>query len=170
MKARKLWVVGAAGLVAACSPVLVNVPVAGPPAALRQLEGEWVGQYSGAAGGREGGLLFRLEAGEKTATGEVWMNLRSQEPLNYPGSAPAIIHETDPLVIRFVWIEDDFVSGTLELYRDPVTDNILMTTFRGRVDDDEIKGTFVTENKTTGAISSGTWSAKRVVRVSDDQW
>jgi hypothetical protein len=171
MKIRsKIPTLAAAGLVAACSAALVNVPVAGPPAALRQLEGEWAGEYSGGPYGREGGLLFQLETGEKVAAGEVWMN-RRQPNFNYPGSAPSmnvpLDAPTTPLAIRFVWIEEDLVTGTLELYRDPETDHILLTTFRGRVEGDEISGTFVTEDKSTGGMSAGVWSAKRVAHPSE---
>jgi hypothetical protein len=161
MKAwRRSSPIAAAVLAAACSPVLVNVPVTGPPPALRQLEGEWVGEYSGGPEGREGGLVFELATGEKVASGDVWMSSNPPGTRPYQGSAseaPAVT----PLTIRFVWIEDDFVSGTLELYRDPETDHILLTTFRGRIDDGSIEGTFVTENKTTGQLTSGHWSAKR---------
>jgi hypothetical protein len=146
-----------AGLVAACAPLPATVPVAGPPSALRQLEGEWVGEYSRGVGDREGGLYFRLAAGDEVALGDVWMNLRGQGPPPYQISSPAV----SPLAIRFVWIEEDFVSGTLEPYEDPETKCILLTTFRGRLERDLISGTFVTENKTTGQMTSGIWSAKR---------
>lgn len=156
----KLPLLTAAGLLAACAPTLVNVPVAGPPAAIRQLEGEWLGEYSLGPAGREGGLHFKLATGDKTASGEVWMNPRGPINAPYQGSAPSF--NATPLMIRFVWIEEDVVTGTLDMYRDPVTDNILLTTFRGRVGKNAIKGTFVTENKTTGEMTSGVWSAKRV--------
>jgi hypothetical protein len=161
---RKLSVLIAAGLVSGCAHHLANVPVVGPAPAIRQLEGEWVGEYWRGASGREGALYFELAVGEKIASGDVWMNLQGQgPPPRYQGSAPVANAAAKPLTIRFVWIEENFVSGTLEMYRDPVTDNILLTTFRGRVENGAIKGTFVTENKTTGAITSGDWSARRVV-------
>jgi hypothetical protein len=166
----RISILAAAGLLAACSAVLVNVPVAGPPTALRQLEGEWFGEYSGGPGGREGGLVFKLETGEKVAAGEVWMNTRGPN-VNYPGSAPSMAMPTQsvvaPIPIRFVWIEENMVTGTLDLYRDPETDHILLTTFRGRVEGDVISGTFVTEDKNSGAMTSGAWSAKRVARSSE---
>jgi hypothetical protein len=160
---RKIPVLVAAGLVSACAHHLANVPVVGPAPAIRQLEGEWVGEYSRGPSGREGGLYFEPAVGEKIASGDVWMNPQGQGRPPYQGSATTANVATNPLTIRFVWIEENFVSGTLEMYRDPVTDNILLTTFRGRVEKDAIKGTFVTENKTTGAITSGEWSARRVV-------
>jgi hypothetical protein len=160
----------AASLFSACSAVVANVPVAGPSAALRQLEGEWFGEYSGGSGGREGGLVFKLETGEKVAAGEVWMNTRGRG-MNYPGSAPAMPLPAAglvmPIAIRFVWIEENLVTGTLDLYRDPETDHILLTTFRGRVDGDSITGTFVTEDRNSGALTSGVWSARRVTRPSE---
>lgn len=153
-----------AGLAAACAPIPATVPVAGPPSALRQLEGEWVGEYSRAAGDREGGLYFKLAAGDGVAVGDVWMNLRGQGPPAYQVSSPA----TSPLAIQFVWIEEDFVSGTLQLYEDPETKSILLTTFRGRLANDLISGTFVTENKTTGQIISGIWNAKRAEKATSE--
>jgi hypothetical protein len=162
---RKLTVLAAAGLLTACAARVVNVPVVGPPDALRQLEGEWLGEYSRGPAGREGGLHFKLATGEKVASGDVWMSPRDRNLPPYTGSAPAADVAATPLTIRFVWIEENFVSGTLEMYRDPITDSILLTTFRGRVEKDAVKGTFVTENKSTGEITSGVWSARRVPRA-----
>lgn len=162
---RRFSMLAATGFAAACSPVLVNVPVTGPAPAIRQLEGEWVGEYSGGPAGREGGLVFKLVTGKKVASGDVWMNPRVAGVAACAGSAPTMTPAAPPLFIRFVWIEENVVTGTLDLYRDSETDNILMTTFRGRVNGDDIKGTFVTENKTTGQMSSGNWSAKRVANA-----
>jgi hypothetical protein len=167
---RKLPLLITAGLVTACGARVVDIPVVGPPPAIRQLEGEWFGEYWRGPAGREGGLYFKLAVGEKIASGDVWMNPRDQGMPPKPGTSPARnVAAAAPLTIRFVWIEKDFVTGTLEMYRDPVTDNILLTTFRGHVEKDAITGTFVTENKTTGEISSGVWSARRVTSATADQ-
>jgi hypothetical protein len=164
-KWQKVSAVVLTGLAMACASMPATVPVAGPPAALQQLSGEWFGEYSGGPGGREGGLFFKLAAGDELAEGEVWMRVRGEVRPPYQINTPAV----QPIAIQFVWIDESFVSGTLDLYRDPDTDCILLTTFRGRLEKDFIKGTFMTENKTTGQMTSGSWSAMRVTPAAVDE-
>ena len=149
MRARSVLPVIAAGLASACSILPAAVPVAGPQADLRQLEGEWVGRYSSSTDSREGSVIFELSGGRNVARGEVQMGPQMDRALT----------------IEFVNIEEGFISGTLEPYLDPATRDTLVTTFRGRLEGNRINGTFVTVRSSGETVRSGTWSAAKADRA-----
>ena len=55
----------------ACAPN--PVPVLGTRTDIAALTGEWVGTYTSGESGREGSIVFQLEAGADTAQGDVMM-------------------------------------------------------------------------------------------------
>ncbi|TMQ71121.1 MAG: hypothetical protein E6K80_06505, partial [Candidatus Eisenbacteria bacterium] len=68
------WIlIGLACGALSCSTVPRPVPVAGTPLALRELAGQWSGDYHANGGGRQGTVMFQLAAGADTASGEVLM-------------------------------------------------------------------------------------------------
>ncbi len=152
---------GIAALIAACSYDPPPVPVTGDPEARGVLAGEWSGSYQGRESGRSGSLFFRLSAGADTARGDVLMAPVAR-------MHPAVETEewerevASPLLtIRFVRAEGNLVYGRLDEYRDPQCGCLLQTTFTGRIEANEIEGTFVTLHVETGQRHSGSWSARR---------
>ncbi len=152
---------GVAGLIAACSYDPPPVPVTGDPEARGVLAGEWSGSYQGRESGRSGSLFFRLGAGADTARGDVLMAPVAR-------MHPAVETEewerevASPLLtIRFVRAEGNLVYGRLDEYRDPQCGCLLQTTFTGRIEGNEIEGTFTTLHIDSGQRHSGTWNARR---------
>src|SRR5262249_31322837 len=75
----------------ACSTVPRPVPVAGTPAGLSALAGQWNGEYHANGGGRQGTVVFKLAAGADTASGEVLMfprELATDSPNGGPNRRP----------------------------------------------------------------------------------
>jgi hypothetical protein len=141
-----------------------TVPVAGSPADLSSLSGEWSGGYSSAATGRSGTIRFLLEGGAGAAFGDVTMIPaglnRSLEPANRRAGGGATAAPT-ALAIRFARVEDGKISGMLEPYRDPDCGCVLSTTFTGTVRGDTIEGTFVSRGGGAHATASGVWKVTR---------
>ena len=149
--------------IAACRSTPANpVPLAGDRASLARLAGEWAGSYENPAAARGGSIVFTLTAGEDRAHGDVVMvprgttqSLRpTQTGSATPGGRPAV------LTIDFVRMSGDSVSGTLASYHDPECQCSATATFRGRLDDNVIRGTFTT-TQSQGRSASGTWEVRR---------
>jgi hypothetical protein len=159
--ARTILPLGAAALAAACATTPASVPLRGEAAELSSLEGEWRGEYSSGATGRSGIIVFQLTAGEETAKGEVWMTPKRNRP--EPGSYvdPLGMDDSQILTIRFVAVEDGFVTGSIDPYTDPETGGVLLTIFRGRLEGDVIEGSFVTEVEASGDQATGHWKVQR---------
>ncbi len=153
-----------AALVAACASQPGPVPVVADATDLAQLAGEWSGYYTSPEVERHGSIVFRLEAGRDTARGDVVMIPRGWvEPLG-PAENPAAAARDAPtpevLQIRFVRVEGDVVSGTMQPYRDPDCGCAVYTTFTGKLKDDIIEGTFVSRPG-HGAAYRGSWQVVR---------
>ena len=145
-----------------CAPA-PPIRVAGSPADLESLAGEWTGTYKNLDGGREGSIWFKLVAGEDHAHGDVLMTPRggSQAYARYkPGEKPGQSDAPQFLSIRFVGISKGEVSGSLEPYWDPDCGCDAQTTFRGRQFENVFEGTFVTR-LTNGRTATGQWTATR---------
>lgn len=159
----------AAFATAACSSTPQPIPLTGAPADIQALEGDWIGEYhSYDASGRSGTILFRLEAGQDTAYGDVLMHIAGRE------TAQVIPFTTDPwanvapdqiLTITFVRAAGGTVFGNLDLYNDPVCGCEVRTTFSGRVKGNLIEGTYTTEHLSGADRNTGRW---RVVRSFSD--
>jgi hypothetical protein len=161
---RTAALLAAAGLHGACAQAPEPaVPVAGEAADLAALAGEWSGSYSSAATGRSGLIHFRLTAEDGFAQGEVTMIPAGSLPrLEAANRAPQAAPEQ--LVIHFVAVAGDLVSGTIEPYRDPDCGCILSTTFQGRVRGDVIDGTFVSYGGRANLPQRGEWRVERKPR------
>ncbi len=149
----------------ACATVPAPVPVAGDPAGLSQLAGEWGGQYQGTTSGRSGSIVFKLAAGADTAFGDVVMipkeRRESRMPVQDPSAGLPTPRTPEVLSIAFVRATDGGLSGRLTPYRDPDCDCMLHTQFQGRIRGDMIEGTFTSTPAEGGAASTGTWRVKR---------
>jgi hypothetical protein len=163
MKTWRSGSVAMLGFLAACATVPPEpVSVVGPANGIAQLAGEWSGEYSGAVDDRKGLIYFRLDAATDSAQGEVLMTAAAdaaQRP--WSTSSPVGLPVVGVLSISFVLAEPGFVSGILQPYFDPASGALLKTTFRGRLENDYIWGTFVTWNERTKVEVSGFWNARR---------
>lgn len=142
------------------------VPVVASPWDIRQLAGEWVGEYGSAATGRAGSIVFTLDSAEDHAHGDVIMGPTNRAWLGFesPGTRPPPeASEGQVLSIRFVRAAGDRVSGVLEPYTDPSCDCRVRTEFVGRVAADTISGRYEIRSLSGGPPRAGEW---RVVRRS----
>ena len=153
-------------VVAAChSAPSQPVPVAGAPADVMALAGEWSGTYEADDRARGGSIDFRLRAGSDTALGDVLMVPRGWNQAVSP-ERRAGGQIVEPLAqrllqIRFVRVSDGEVSGEMERYRDPDCGCLLRTVFRGRRKGDILSGTYLSYHSAGGPPTSGSWRAER---------
>lgn len=159
----------AAALVACATETHEAIPLSGSPADVEALAGEWIGEYhSYDESGRSGTILFRLEAGQDTAHGDVLMHLTGRE------TAEIIPLTTDPwanvapdqlLSVTFVRAAGGTVFGRLDPYDDPVCGCEIKTTFTGRIQGNLIEGSYTSEHVSGADRTTGRW---RVVRTFPD--
>ena len=151
-------------LVGGCATVSGPVPVAGAPADLGQLAGEWSGVYHGETSGRSGNIVFKLTAGADNAFGDVVMiprGWREQLPLQDPSAGLPISRAPEVLSIAFVRAAGGGVSGQLKPYRDPDCDCTTITRFEGRIRGHVIVDTFTSTHVERGDTQTGTWKVTR---------
>jgi hypothetical protein len=150
-------------VIGACATAPTPVPVSGDAASLRQLAGEWGGDYRGQT--RSGSIVFRLEAGADTAYGDVVMIPRQRRESRLPVQDPSIGLPTprtvEVLTIAFVRATDGGLNGRLTPYRDPECDCVLDTRFQGRIRGDVIEGTYTSTPAAGGTTQNGTWKVTR---------
>lgn len=162
----KLIVVAGVVAAAGCSSAPAPVPVAGAPADLGRLAGEWSGEYVGETTGRSGTIVFKLSAGADSAFGDVLMIPRErspQRPPNDPLAGLPIPSTPEVLSIAFVRAAGGGVSGQLVPYRDPACDCTVVTRFEGNFRGDAIEGTFTSRraDQAGGNSRTGTWKIRR---------
>ncbi len=153
-------------ILAAChSAPSQPVPLVGSPGDLGALTGRWLGSYDSEDGARTGTIEFLLQAGSDTATGDVLMIPREWgRPLEAYDRPTGIIPDIPParnLSIRFVRVQGDTVSGRLDPYRDPVCGCRLLTTFRGRLKGNSLRGTYQSLHEESGRVVRGDWRMER---------
>ena len=146
----------------ACAYHPPPVPLQGRAADVERLAGRWRGSYDGGRGGRSGSIEFVLMAGEDHAHGDVVMVARGTRHVYRPwhDTIAGPTSEVDVLTIRFVAVEDGYISGELDAYRDPACDCRAATTFRGQLRGNVIEGTFVTQ-AAVGGPAHGRWRVQR---------
>jgi hypothetical protein len=128
---------------------------------ISRLNGNWVGEYSSAATGRSGSIVFALTGDQKSASGDVVMYPTIVTvPADAVTSARAS-HAADVLTINIVRATDDVVTGKLDAYRDPATGATLTTTFTGRMAGDTIEGTYESLSSGSTTPQRGKWRVKR---------
>jgi hypothetical protein len=154
-----------AALVACHSAPSQPVPVIGAPGEINALAGEWNGSYEAEDGSRSGSIDFHLKAGTDTAVGDVLMIPRGWgRPLEAYDRPSGIAPDAPPartLTIRFVRVQGDTVSGRLDPYRDPTCGCRLLTTFRGRLNGNTLRGRYETLHEEAGNVVRGKWEAER---------
>jgi hypothetical protein len=136
------------------------VAVSGSAGALRELAGEWRGEYWSADSGRSGTIRFTLSAqADGSATGEVTMVAEPRGRRDPSVQAPPVV---DALPIRFVAASDGWVRGALEPYDDPVCGCSLSTTFIGEWRSARISGEFTSRGGAGHPTQTGRWRVRRL--------
>jgi hypothetical protein len=153
-------------LVLAChSAPSQPVPVVGSPGDVAALAGEWDGSYEADDGSRSGSIDFHLRVGSDTATGDVLMVPsdwgRAVEAYDRPAGVVAEGTPPTTLTIRFVRVQGDTVSGRLDPYRDPTCGCRLLTTFRGQLKGNTLRGRYESYHQESGRTVTGKWKAER---------
>ena len=134
--------------------------VSGSVSTLRELAGEWRGEYWSAESGRSGTLRFTLAAqADGSAAGEVIMVLDPRRRSR--GDEPAM-PVVQPLAIRFVAMANGAIRGALEPYDDPECGCSLATTFTGEWRGDRVSGGFSSRGGDGHPTRSGRWRARRL--------
>lgn len=157
-----------AAALAGCSARQAAVPLVGTASDVQALVGQWVGEYSSTETGRSGSISFTLAAEGDTARGDVVMipsgwnrPLQPWRDESRPGTDRPL---PEVLVIRFVRVSGNEVSGELEPYRDPECGCALYTRFVGRLTRDVIEGTYLTRHGDLPQDLRGRWSVTRKAR------
>lgn len=149
---------------AACSANPSPVPVIGATADLSALAGEWAGEYRSAAAGRSGSISFKLEAGRDTAFGDVLMIPAGQEVTATGTNRTTSAMRAAPraLLIRFVRVSGNELSGAIDPYESPDCRCTLYTTFHGTIEGNRISGDLlIRHNERNAPPQRGTWWAER---------
>lgn len=151
-----LW--GLAAL-AGCVTPGAPIPVRGD---VSPLVGHWEGDYSSSETGRVGSIVFTLEAGKDTASGDILMIPASAETPGDVTRAPDPTRRSPQVLkVSFVRCEGNQVTGWLDPYTDPDTGERVYTTFEGVLQDDRLEGTFTSLAELSGRRTSGKWMVKR---------
>lgn len=159
----------------ACSTNPPPVSMHADASGLTALRGSWAGEYWSGETGRHGTIRFELSAPGDTARGEVVMIPEGRSSPLPPVQSPEWCgpdEETMPvagrsreraelLTIHFVRAYGSRVQGTLDAYRDPGSGHRLVTTFRGDVSGDTIRGSYSSYDCENGRRAAGEWRVTR---------
>jgi len=152
--------------VAACggSPAQ-PIPIQGSPAEIASLVGEWDGTYESDDGARRGSIDFHLQAPHDTAYGELVMVPQGWgRPLqSHDGRLDQMPDPGIPraLEIRFVRVDRGEVSGEVQRYYDPACECGKITTFRGRLKGNTLRGRYRSYREQGGPPDTGDWRVDR---------
>ena len=152
---------------AACAARLPSIRLEGTPDDLAQLVGNWSGEYiSDTALHRGGSIVFRLQAGDERAFGDVLMTRQgarhAYEPYDPEHGIVRSLGASQSLAIRFVKARDGRLTGELDPYWDFDRECEARTVFHGSIRGSVIQGTYETTFRGTHQRSEGKW---RVVRA-----
>ena len=160
---------------AACSSNPPPVPLHADAPGMEALRGSWSGDYWSEETGRHGTIRFELTAAGDTARGEVvmipdgpgrpvepvtgveWCGPEEEGTMASGRSLP----RAKLLSIHFVRAYGNRVQGTLNAYKDPATGHRLVTTFRGDLAGDSIRGTYSSYDCEEGTRTAGDWRVAR---------
>ncbi len=155
---RRLLLAVVAVTTGACGSFQSAIPVLGPPADRAALVGHWEGEFESVA--RRSGIVdFELSAPADTAIGVVVLISHDPRPREVRGE-----DRRDPtlaLEVEFIEVDGDVVRGALRVYPDPVDGSRIRTTFRGRLQGDEVSGTYEARSLDTGESLTGRWEMRR---------
>jgi hypothetical protein len=156
--------VAVAATFAACRYSPTHVPLRGSTTDIAALAGTWDGEYSSAASGRSGVIIFEFTAGVDTAHGDVLMTPQRGQSVRATDAGTTMhaehVRSVEWLTVRFVRVEDGMVRGVLESYIAPDCQCPVNTVFRGAVRGGRMEGTYTTRGA-GGLAQEGRWTAKR---------
>lgn len=155
---RRLLLAVATVATGACGSFQSAIPVLGPPADRTALVGHWEGEFESASH-RSGVVDFDLAAPADTAIGVVVLIPRA--PPNDDAGRERRHAPTEALEIEFIEVEGTVVRGALRVYPDPFDGSRLRTTFQGRLQGDEVSGTYEVQSLDTGDRVTGHWEMRR---------
>ena len=142
------------------------VPVGGVHTEVEQLIGEWSGDYASSESRRSGTIFFQITAHGDSAYGDVLMPVAAGEvgprPVDLLTGHEQHVRSTALLSIRFVRVAGGAVQGEMEPYIAPDCDCVARTIFYGKVEGNEISGTYITT--TDRGTQRGEWRVRRVTR------
>lgn len=146
-------------VLAACAAPGAPIPVKGDAPLLA---GRWAGEYSSNETGRSGSILFTLEAGADSATGDVLMIPNWPGPNYISQYVPPDVTTSppEPLQIQLVRVFGHQVAGQLTPYKDPACECTVTTIFSGRLVGNRLEGVFHTYHP-DGRTTIGEWRAIR---------
>ena len=163
---RVMVLVALALLAMGCRTRLDPVPVAGVHTEVDQLMGEWDGSYSSNESRRSGTIFFQITAHGDSAYGDVLMPVAAgtvgPRPVDMLAGHEQHVRSTELLSIRFVRVAGGAVQGELEPYIAPDCDCVARTIFYGKVEGNEISGTYLTT--TDRGTQRGEWRVRKVTR------
>lgn len=161
----RFTLIAAAVLVASgCHYRPTPVPIVGDRPSVAALAGTWTGTYRGTESGRAGSITFTIQFSGDSAFGDVLMESPPGVPVIQPADDPrahrAHAREARLLAVSFVDVVGGEVQGELEPYVAPDCDCTVVTTFRGFVRADTVRGTFVTRGRLIHP-QTGVWAVVR---------
>jgi hypothetical protein len=154
------------------SPSPPPVPVQGQHEEISAFSGEWTGRYSSKATGRHGTVRFNLSENADTGYGEVDITFspslhlsREAAAADYPKANTSDALPPQPstsIDITVVRIEYDLVRGTMAPYWDPDCGCRAHTIFEGKLNRNQIVGTFSTRRESNAQrLVEGEWRVER---------
>ena len=161
----RVTIVAALAVVAmGCRTRLDPVPVAGVHTEVEQLIGDWDGTYSSSESRRTGSIFFQITAHGDSAFGDVLMPVTpgtvGPRPVDMLTGHEQHVRSTELLSIRFVRVAGGAVQGELEPYIAPDCDCVARTTFYGKVEGNEISGSYITTSDR--GTQRGEWRVRKV--------
>jgi nitrous oxidase accessory protein NosD len=155
---------------AACAARLSSIRLEGTPEDLTQLVGSWSGDYiSDTSLDRGGSIIFRLQAGEERASGDVLMTRQgarhAYEPYDPEHGIVRSLGAKQSLAIRFVKARDGGVTGELDPYWDLDRECEARTVFHGTIRGNVIQGTYETTFRGTHQRAVGKWRVAKAEPV-----
>ena len=163
---RRIAAILGTSLVVACGGSQSPVPVRASPADLIALTGRWEGEYHSAETRRSGSIIFTLDAGRDSASGDVLMTPTGSDQAFRPAPprgetiAPGM-QPPQVLTIRFVRVMDGTIRGRLDPYIAPDCNCRVTTTFTGTIQGDRISGTYSTRGEGRDLPVTGQWEVRR---------
>jgi hypothetical protein len=153
-----------------CGAPLSPIRLEGPPDHLRLLVGNWAGEYTSDTFGEAGGsIIFRLQAGEANAHGDVLMTRRGArtpyERYDPERGTVRSLGMSQSLSIHFVRARDAAVTGELDPYWDFDRACEARTVFHGSVRANVIEGTYETVFSGPYQRRTGKWRVARQATV-----
>ena len=142
------------------------VHVVGDETAMQSLAGTWHGTFRNPQLLRKGKIDFRMSAAADSAFGEVSMYMDTpSQPIwlkPQPPGGPAASPTPSWLRIRFVRIEQGYVSGEMEPMFEPRCNCFTVSRFIGRLRGSIIDGSYTSRSDDGRWESSGSWHVERV--------